>query len=108
MLEVFSGALNARVLIGFMDRLVRHREQKIILILNNLRVHHSKPVKKRLAEHADQIEVFYLPSYSPELNSDELLNAGLKQRVTEAAPAQTKTALSRVAILKPGSIMEFK
>lgn len=96
--KVFSGALNARILIGFMERLIRNREQKIFLVLDNLRVHHSKPVKKWLAEHTDQIEVFYLPSYSPELNPDELLNADLKQRVTKAAPPRTKTALTRTAI----------
>ncbi len=38
-----------------------------LVILDNLRVHHAKPVKAWLAEHADAIEVFYLPSYSPEL-----------------------------------------
>jgi hypothetical protein len=32
------------------------------------------------------------------LNPDELLNAGLKQRVTKAAPARNKTALTRTAI----------
>ena len=96
--RVFSGALNARILVDFMERLVRDREQKIFLILDNLRVHHSKPVKQWLAEHADKIEVFYLPSYSPELNPDELLNADLKQRVTKAAPARTKSALTRTAI----------
>jgi transposase len=61
-------------------------------------VHHSKAVKKWLKENADKIAVFYLPSYSPELNPDELLNADLKQRVTKAAPARTKTALRRTAI----------
>jgi hypothetical protein len=39
-----------------------------------------------------------MPSYSPELNPDELLNADLKQRVTKAAPARTKLALTRTAI----------
>jgi transposase len=95
--KVFSGALNAEILIGFMERLVRNREQKIFLILDNLRVHHSKLVKKWLGEHADKIEAFYLPSYSPELNPDELLNADLKHRVTKAAPARTKVALTRTA-----------
>jgi transposase len=65
---------------------VRNREQKIILILDNLRIHHAKPVKNWLAEHANKIEVFYLPSFSPELNPDELLNGDLKQRVTKAIP----------------------
>ena len=48
------------------------------MILDNLRVHHSKPVKAWLQKNEDKIEVFYLPSYSPELNTDEQLNANLK------------------------------
>jgi transposase len=73
-------------------------EQKIFLILDNLRVHHSKLVKQWLASHAEQIEVFYLPSYSPELNPDELLNDDLKQRVTTVAPARTKRGLTQSAV----------
>jgi transposase len=84
--------------IKFMERLIRSREQKIFLVLDNLRVHHSKPVKKWLAEHTGQIEAFFLPSYSPGLNPNELLNADLKKRVTRIAPARTKTALTRTAI----------
>lgn len=96
--KVFSGALNAKILIGFLKRLVHGREKRVFLILDNLRVHHSKAVKKWLTEHEDKIAVFYLPSYSPELNPDELLNADLKQRVTKAAPARNKVALTRTAI----------
>ena len=96
--KVFSGALNAKILIGFMKRLVHGREKRVFLILDNLRMHHSKAVKKWLKENEDKIQVFYLPSYSPELNPDELLNADLKQRVTKAAPARNKLALTRTAI----------
>jgi transposase len=96
--KVFSGALNAKILIGFMKRLVHGREKRVFLILDNLRVHHSKVVKEWLEENEDKIAVFYLPSYSPELNPDELLNADLKQRVTKAAPARNKLALTRTAI----------
>ena len=56
-------------------------------------MHHSKPVKKWLAEHRNEIEVFYLPSYSPELNPNEMANADLKQAVTKGAPARTKLHL---------------
>ena len=49
-----------------------------------------------LSDHQEQIEVFYLPSYSPELNPDECLNADLKQAVTSKAPAQTKKTLKDV------------
>ena len=95
--KIFSGALNAKILIGFLKRLTRHERRKLFLILDNLRVHHSQLVKQWLKANADKIEVFYLPSYSPELNPDELLNADLKQRATTTAPARTKTALTRTA-----------
>jgi transposase len=91
--KIFDGALNADILIDFMKRLVRDAGRKVYLILDNLRVHHSKPVKQWLAEHASEIEVFYLPSYSPELNPNEMANADLKQAVTKAAPARSKLHL---------------
>lgn len=95
--KIFDGALNADILIDFLKRLVRSAGRKVYLILDNLRVHHSKPVKAWLAEHKDQIEVFYLPSYSPELNPDEMANADLKQAVTKLAPARTKLQLVKAA-----------
>lgn len=49
--------------------------------------------ERRVAEHIDEIEVFYLPSYSPELNPNEMANADLKQAVTKRAPARTKLQL---------------
>lgn len=91
--KIFDGALNADILIDFLRRLVKDASRKVYLILDNLRVHHSKPVKNWLAGHVDEIEVFYLPSYSPELNPDEMANADLKQAVTKLAPARTKLQL---------------
>jgi hypothetical protein len=51
-----------------------------------------------LAESEERIQVFYLPSYSPELNPDDLLNADLKQRVPKVAPPRNKLPLTRTAI----------
>ena len=91
--RIFDGALNSAILIDFFKRLIKGQKKKVFLILDNLRVHHSRPVKEWLADHADAIEVFYLPSYSPELNPDEMANADLKQAVTKLAPARTKLQL---------------
>jgi transposase len=91
--RIFDGALNTNILIDFLRRLIKGASRKLFLILDNLRVHHAKPVKAWLAEHADAIEVFYLPSYSPELNPDEMANADIKQAVTKLAPARTKLQL---------------
>jgi transposase len=104
--KIFSGALNARILIGILERLTRQQRGKIFLILDNLRVHHAKLVKLWLAQNADKIEVIYLPSYSPELNLDELLNADLKQRVTTVAPARIGEALARTAVRTLRSIQK--
>lgn len=97
--KVFEGAMSADILIDFMTRLVRDADgKKQFLILDNLKVHHAKPVTKWLGEHTEDIEVFYLPSYSPELNPDEMLNADLKAAVTSRAPARTKGHLKKVAV----------
>jgi transposase len=47
-------------------------------------------VKLWLAEHLAEIAVFYLPSYSPELNPDERLNGELKQAIETRVPCRTK------------------
>ena len=96
--KIFEGALDSAILIDFLKRLIKDSPRKIFLILDNLRVHHSKPVKAWLADHSNRIEVFYLPSYSPELNPDELANADLKQAVTKKVPARTKLQLVKATV----------
>jgi transposase len=97
--KVFEGATNAGLLINFMQRLVKDADgRKLFLILDNLTVHHAKPVTKWLGEHTADIEVCYLPSYSPELNPDDMLNADLKAAVTSRAPARTKGHLKKAAV----------
>jgi len=69
--------MNADKLIDFMRRLVHDANKKVFLILNNLRVHHSKKVTAWLEKHKAEIEVFYIPPYAPEYNPNELLNSDL-------------------------------
>jgi transposase len=96
--RVFEGAMHADLLIDFFKRLVKDSDRKVFLILDNLKVHHARKVKAWLAKHENEIEVFYLPSYSPELNPDECLNADLKEAVTKRTPARSKKQLKEVAI----------
>lgn len=44
-----------------------------------------------------QIEVFYLPSYSPQLNPEERLNADLQQAMGKRVPVRTKAKLRDAA-----------
>lgn len=95
---IIDEAFNSDKLIEFLEVLIKDAKRKVFLILDNLRVHHSKPVKAWVSEHQDKIELFYLPSDSPELNPEERLNGNLKQAIGAKAPARTKAKLKSAAI----------
>jgi transposase len=95
---IVDGAVNAPTFIGFLERLIRDARRKVFLILDRLKVHRARSTQDWLAEHRSEIEVHYLPSYSPELNPDEGVNADLKQAVPRKAPARSKQQLKRAAI----------
>ena len=60
---IIDGAFGVTKLIEFLAALIKEAAKKVFLILDNLRVHHSKIVKAWVAERSDQIELFYLPGY---------------------------------------------
>jgi transposase len=95
---VYREAMNAGLMIKFLGRLVKDAGRKVFLILDNLKVHHSRPVKEWLAGHQEQIEVFYLPAYCPELNPDEYLNNDLKTGVYQGDLARTRVQLQKKTI----------
>ena len=97
-----------------MERLIKDADKKIFLIVDNLKVHHSGIVRDWLKKHANEIELFFLPSYSPELNPDEYLNCDLKGGVHSGVPARTKKELTQKTISHlsklqklPGRIMKY-
>ena len=92
---MYRDAMNSELLIKFMTRLIKDARRKVFLILDNLRVHHGKEVKRWLEEHREQIEVFHLPSYSPELNPDEYLNGNLKTKVHSGTPVRNQGDLEK-------------
>lgn len=94
---IIDEAFNADRLIEFLEGLIKDAGRKVFVILDNLRVHHSKPVKAWAAAHAEHIELFYLPSYSPQLNPEERLNADLKQAMGAKVPVRTKAKLRTAA-----------
>ena len=94
---IIDEAFNADRLIEFLEALIKDADKKVFLILDTLRVHHSKPVKTWVTERLDKIELFCLLSYRPELNPEERLNADLKQAIGTKVPARTKPKLKAVA-----------
>ncbi len=81
-----------------MQRLIKGSKNKIFLILDNLKVHHSYKVQAWLENHEAEIRVFFLPSCTPELNPDEYLNCDLKAGVHSALLARDKNQLCQKAL----------
>ena len=90
---IYSETMNADMFIKFLKQLIKGRDRKIYLILDNLSVHHSKIVKKWVLENKESIELFFLPAYSPEKNPDEYLNCDLKQGLSQKPSPRTKEQL---------------
>ena len=78
---LYEDSMNQQRLITFMGQILQTSEQKIFLILDNLRVHHGKMVAEWVSKHQDKIELFFLPPYAPESNPDEYLNHALNLSV---------------------------
>jgi transposase len=90
---VYDGALNTRVFLEFLKRLIRNAAHKIFLILDNLRVHRAKIVTAWAKANKDKIELFYLPPYAPDRNPDEFLNNDLKQAMARRRTPRNRAAL---------------
>jgi transposase len=80
---LYEGALNADLFIAFLRRLTKDAGRKVILIVDNLKVHKAGKVQAWVASHAHEIELFYLPSYAPDHNPSEYLNNDLKQQLRQ-------------------------
>jgi hypothetical protein len=90
---IYSDNMNADRLMDFLKQLIKTGERKIFLVLDNLRVHHSHIVKEwvKSEEVKRRLEIFWLPSYSPELNPDEYLNCDLMHGLShKPAPKSVK------------------
>ena len=90
---IYKDNMNADKLIDFMRRLVNDTSKKVFLILDNLRVHHSKKVKAWLEKYKHKIELFFLPPYAPEYNPDEFLNSDLKRSLGKRAMPRLEAEL---------------
>ena len=68
-LDVIDDAFNSDKLIEFLAALIKDAGRKVFLILDNLRVHHSKPVKAWAEERKDKIDVVLPAQLKPGVES---------------------------------------
>lgn len=98
---VTKGRVGAKVFIEFLKRLVYNSDRMIFLIVDGHPAHRAKIVTKYVASEENRLRLFFLPSYSPELNPDEwvwnhLKNHGIGRKVVESKAQLKKEVLSHM------------
>jgi len=73
---------DAAVFQGFLQNVIKlYPTGKIVMILDNSRIHHAKLLEPFLLEHKDRLQFVFLPPYSPKLNLIEGLWGWLKSEI---------------------------
>lgn len=90
--ELFSGTLNATKFLDYLKQLVASSDKKVFLVLDWHPAHTAKAVQEWVDDHADAIQLVWLPRSSPEYNPEEFLNNDVKanlknQPLPEDTPA---------------------
>lgn len=73
---------DAKVFLEFLQEVTKiYPDGKIVMILDNARIHHANLLQPFLDQMKDRIELMFLPPYSPELNLIEGLWGWVKSSV---------------------------
>ena len=91
--DVFFGRFDAPVFVEFLTKLMHDAPGPVYLILDNLSVHKAEAVKKYVASLNGRLKLFFLPSYSPELNPDEWVWKNVKHDQIGRVGIQRKSEL---------------
>ena len=94
---VNQGAVTAVVICDFLKKLMHNAQNPVFLIWDGHPTHKSKKVRKCIESFDGKLEVYLLPSYSPELNPTEQVWRSVKNhgigRKSVFGPDQLKSAV---------------
>lgn len=101
--------VNADKHIEFLEQILKqHPRRKIIVIEDSASVHKAKKVHQFVEAHKKKLAVYYLPSYTPELNPDEHVWEYLKAYKLKAHQAQDTKELRKLVKRKMQGIQRKK
>lgn len=90
----YDGRLNSAASIAFLTRVLTQTTQPIILIQDGAKYHTSAATKAFCAQQTARLQVFQLPTYSPDYNPIEKLWKKIKQQETHLHYFPTFEALT--------------
>lgn len=89
-----EGRLNSAAYMAFLTRVLEQTTQPLILIQDGAKYHTSTETKAFFAQQATRLQVFQLPTYSPDYNPIEKLWKKIKQQDTHLHYFPTFEALT--------------
>jgi len=96
-----KGRVAADIFIEFLKRLMHNASRPIFLIVDGHPVHKAKKVARFIDSVQERIRLFFLPPYSPELNSDEwvwnhLKNNGIVRQIIHIKAQMKRAVISHM------------
>jgi transposase len=71
---IFECKITSDIVINFLDQYVKKIDKLTVVVIDNAPIHTSKAFQKKIAQWRQQkLEIFWLPTYSPQLNLIEIL-----------------------------------
>jgi transposase len=91
--SVFHGRFTAQTFIDFLRRLLRQAGRNLCVIVDNHPAHRARKVRAWVAAQQGRVRLVFLPSYSPDLNPDEMLNQDVKANAGRRQRPHTRTEM---------------
>jgi len=104
----YHGKMNQDKFKVFLIRLITSTNNKVYAISDNLTAHHGLLLKEWAEKNNGKINLFYLPSYAPELNPVEYLNNNLKNEIARRGYSKDKKEIKQKAMSVMRSIQSTK
>lgn len=89
--ETYRGRFTSAVFIEFLTKLVHDASTPVYVIVDNASQHTANAVTDYVASTKGKLKIFYLPTYSPELNPDEWVWQNIKNHQIGRAAVQRKS-----------------
>ena len=105
--RIENHTIHAEDHIDFLKQIMKqHHHRKVIIIEDNAKPHIAVEVKDFVRDNENKIAVYYLPTYSPDLNPDEKVWKYLKHVKLKAHQARNKKEFKPLILSKMLSIQK--
>ncbi len=104
--RVREDPVTAEVFREFLQQIAEETDRKILLVIDNCRMHRARRIQEWLAANQVEVELYFQPAYSPQVNPVELLGALVQRRVSRElgkTEAQLRDNLEAACQSLPGA-----